>query len=172
MKRALKLAGIAALVLVGIAVVAYGIGTTVPLEHSATVAVDLPAAPERVWSLVRDVEGGARWRAGVTKVERLPDRDGHPAFREWNEYGTLDYAIESEEPPRRMVARILDNADFGGTWTYVVEPREGGSRLTLTEDGEIESPLFRFFARYVFGYDATMKGYAASLEAELGGSSG
>ncbi|HZD05714.1 MAG TPA: hypothetical protein VE173_12380, partial [Longimicrobiales bacterium] len=58
---------------------------------------------------------------------------------------------------------------FGGTWTYVLEPDAGGTRVTLTEDGEIYNPFFRFMARFVFGYDGTMRSYLDGLEARMGG---
>ena len=61
------------------------------------------------------------------------------------------------EEPRRLVTRIVDDGlPFGGTWTYDIVPIDGGSRVTITEDGWIGNPLFRFFARYVFGMNRTV----------------
>ena len=67
-------------------------------------------------------------------------------------------------------ARIADpDLPFGGTWTYEITPDGGGSRLTITEDGEIYNPLFRFMARFVFGYEGTIASYMSSLEKRLAG---
>jgi hypothetical protein len=166
-KRFLKALGIALAALLALFALAWGIGTRVPLAHSASVTVEIARPPEAVWRLVRDIEGSAGWRPNVEKVERLPDRDGRPVFREWTDFGPLDYALEADEPPRRMVTRVLDHPDFGGTWTWTIEPHAAGSTLTIREDGEIQSPLFRFLARYVLGYDSTLRSYASALEAEL-----
>ena len=76
------------------------------------------------WKFVRR-EDCADWRPNVEKVERLPDRDGRPVFREWTDFGPLDYVLEADEPPRRMVTRVLDHPDFGGTWTWTIEPHAG-----------------------------------------------
>jgi hypothetical protein len=40
--------------------------------------------------------------------------------------------------------------------------------LTITERGQISNPVFRFMARYVFGYHATMQEYLASLGRKFG----
>ena len=64
--------------------------------------------------------------------------------------------------------RIADpKLPFGGTWTYEIAPTAGGSTLTITENGEVYNPIFSFMARFVFGYDGTMKTYLANLEKKL-----
>ncbi len=54
---------------------------------------------------------------------------------------------------------------FGGTWTYVLVPDVAGTRLTITEDGEVYNPLFRFLSRFVFSQTATIDTYLRHLEA-------
>jgi hypothetical protein len=72
------------------------------------------------------------------------------------------------DPPRRMVTRIADEGlPFGGTWTYELELAAGWTCVTLTEDGEIYNPFFRFVARFILGYDATMRTYLDGLEARM-----
>ena len=68
-----------------------------------------------------------------------------------------------------MVTRIADeNLPYGGTWTFDVAPDSGGSALTITEDGEIKSALFRVMARFVFGYHATQEAILRGIAAHLG----
>jgi hypothetical protein len=63
------------------------------------------------------------------------------------------------------VSRIADpNLPFGGTWTFEITPAPGGARLRITEDGEIYNPLFRFMARFIFGYEGTINGYLSAQE--------
>jgi hypothetical protein len=64
--------------------------------------------------------------------------------------------------PRELVGRIADDErklPFGGTRTYKIEPSTDGAccTLTITEDGEVYPPPFRFMSKYFFGHAATME---------------
>lgn len=153
-------------------VAAYGVGALLPVGHTATVSAELDAAPERVWALITDVEGYPAWRPDVRSVTLIDGGDG-PTWRETTDTGALTFVAEAWDPPRRMVARIADEGlPFGGRWTYVVESAGRGTRLTITEDGEVYDPLFRFMARFVFGHDATMQAYIDAARTELEGGPG
>jgi uncharacterized protein YndB with AHSA1/START domain len=160
------LVGVAALALVA-ALVAL-VGSRLPRDHVAAREVRLPVPPEVVWRTITDVDAYPAWRSDVSRVERLPDRNGLPAWVEHGSSGKLTLAIERLEPPKILVVRIADpDLPFGGAWTYEVTPAPGGSVLAITERGEIYNPVFRFMARFVFGYEATLAGYAKAVEARL-----
>jgi uncharacterized protein YndB with AHSA1/START domain len=147
------------------------IGSRLGQSHRASVSKTFPVPPEVIWSAMTDVAAFPSWRAGVTRVERLPDRNGYPVWMEEGRSGKMTMAVERMEPPRVLVARIADpKLPFGGTWTYEITPDAGGSRLTITENGEIYNPLFRFMARFIFGYEGTIQSYLSSLEKRLIGS--
>ena len=59
------------------------------------------------------------------------------------------------------------NLPFGGTWTIDIAPT-GRQRGAVTEDGEIYNPIFRFMARFFFGYTATIEGYLRDLGHRFG----
>ena len=42
-----------------------------------------------------------------------------------------------------------------------------GTRLTITERGEIYNVMFRALSKYVFGYTATMESFLKALELKL-----
>jgi hypothetical protein len=68
-----------------------------------------------------------------------------------------------------MVTRILDtDLGYSGKWTYVFTAENGGTRVSITEDGEVSNVLFRFMSRYVFGQTATMEAYLSSLAKRFG----
>ncbi len=46
-------------------------------------------------------------------------------------------------------------------------PAPQGSTLTITEDGEVYNPIFRFMSRFVFGHEATMAAYLSAAEKRL-----
>jgi Polyketide cyclase / dehydrase and lipid transport len=159
------------IVVVGLAVVAGVIaiiGTLLPRGHSASRSATFVVPPETVWQAITDVDAFPAWRAGVKSVRPLPDREGRKAWVEETTSGAIPLVVERSEAPRLLVLRIADpDLPFGGTWTYQVTPAPGGSAMTITEDGEVYNPIFRFMARFVFGYEATMASYLSSLEKRL-----
>jgi uncharacterized protein YndB with AHSA1/START domain len=161
----LKWSLIAAAVLIGIVILAGIVGWCLPVGHVASRQRTLAAPPEVVWKHVTDVAAFPSWRSDVKRVERLPDRDGRAVWVEETGNGRMTLAIEKSEPPRLLVSRIADpDLPFGGTWTYEIAPAAGGSTITITERGEIYNPIFRFMARFVFGYEATMASYLEALD--------
>jgi hypothetical protein len=75
--------------------------------------------------------------------------------------------VLESNPPYRQVTRVKETEKmFGGTWTIAIasEPHpstgsgQGGSALTITEDGWVGNPIFRFMAKNVFGHHATIDG--------------
>ncbi len=68
------------------------------------------------------------------------------------------------------MVRIADRKlPFGGTWSFDIAPAAGGeSDLRVTEDGEVYNPIFRFMARFVFGYTASIEGYLRDLGTKFG----
>jgi polyketide cyclase/dehydrase/lipid transport protein len=160
------LIGLGVIALVSAAITA--IGAALPRGHSATRQAALPVPPDVVWRTITDVDAFPSWRSGVKSVTRLPDRDGRPRWVEETNQGKIPLAVERSEPPRLLVVRIDDpDLPFGGTWTYSITPTTAGSRLSITEDGEVYNPIFRFMARFVFGYEATMRAYVDALSKKL-----
>jgi uncharacterized protein YndB with AHSA1/START domain len=153
-----------------LAAVAAFIGSRLPRSHRATRETVLAAPPEVLWRTLTDVEAFPSWRRDVKRVTRLPDCKGMPMWVEDGKERKLTFAFERMDAPRVLVGRITDrNLPFGGTWTWEITPVPGGTRVQVTEDGEIYNPLFRFMARFIFGYEGTMKGYLSALEAKFHG---
>jgi uncharacterized protein YndB with AHSA1/START domain len=141
------------------------IGSRLPRAHRASVERRLPGSPDVLWRTLTDIDRFPSWRRDLKRVTRLPDRDGKPVWVEEGRNGKMTLAFERMEPPRLLVTRIADpDLPFGGTWTTEIMPAAGGTRLRITEDGEIYNPLFRFMARFIFGYDGTINGYLSALE--------
>jgi uncharacterized protein YndB with AHSA1/START domain len=146
------------------------IGSRLPRGHRASGERTLPVAPDVLWRTLTDVDAFPSWRGDVKRVERLPDRRGMPMWVENARSGKMTFAFERMDAPRVLVSRIADpDLPFGGTWTSEITPAPTGSRLRITEDGEIYNPLFRFMARYVFGYEGTIDAYLSALERKFHG---
>ena len=161
------LIGLAVLVtLVVIVTVVTAIGFALPRGHVSSRDDTFAAPPERVFGTLVDVERYPAWRSGVTRIEVVTRE---PALR-WREHGndTITFELQEQQAPLRIVTRIADpSLPFGGTWTYVLAPAGTGTRLTITEHGEVYNPIFRFMSRYVFGHTATIDAFLADLRRHL-----
>lgn len=163
----LKWIGVVILVVGGAIALVALLGSLLPVQHTAARSMTFQQPPEQVWNIIA---GPPTWRPDVQKYEELPPQDGH---RRWREYGSqgqnLTYEVLESDPPNKLVTRIADpHLPFGGTWTYVIAPNDVGSTLTITENGEVYNPIFRFVSRYIMGYTATMDRYLKALQTKLG----
>lgn len=155
---------------------AFLVGRLLPEGHVARVSARVAGSPEEVWEAMTAPEAFPRWRPGVEEVEVLERDSGEPV--RWTERGTagsMTLEVTERRPGERLVLRIADDElPFGGTWTYQLEPEGGGTRVRITEEGEIHNPFFRFLARFVLGYEATMRDYLEGLEGRMdpGGAGG
>ena len=156
-------------VVVGLGLVIVVVGYLLPVKHEATVSAVIPAAPEQVWEALTDVAAYPKWRGDVTSVEMLPTDSGHVAWREQGKNGAISYATELADAPRRLVTRITDKSlPFGGSWEYVITGDGAGSRVRITEHGEVYNPVFRFVSRFIMGHTSTANAYLKALGARFG----
>ncbi|HKE00656.1 MAG TPA: SRPBCC family protein [Planctomycetota bacterium] len=158
---------VASLVLLGALIVV--VGACLPRAHRASRSATYRKPPETIYAAITDFASMPQWLAEVKRVEMLEPANGLPVYRTHGSWGAVTYRVEVMERPRRLVGRIADvNLGYGGSWTYDVESVPQGAHLTITEDGEISNPLFRFLARFVFGYHGAMDGYLKGLGRKLG----
>lgn len=146
------------------------IGAMIDRTHVATVREIYQAAPDEIWSAIATFEKMPDWRKGVKRVEVLKPLQGLRRIREHSSFGPMTFLVDEEVPSQKLVLRIADeNQGFGGTWTYQIRKVEGGTELAITEDGFIDNLLFRFMARFIFGYYGTMRRYHEDLRKKLAG---
>lgn len=158
---------VGALVVLGGAV--FIAGSMLPQNHTASRTARLSQPPDSVWAVITDVPAFPSWRQDVAVVEKLPPRDGKVVWKETSgSRNSLTFEAETAEAPRHLVTRITDKGlPFGGSWDYVIVPDGSGSRITITENGEIYNPIFRVVSR-AMGYTTTLDAYLASLATRLG----
>ena len=156
-------------VVMGLGLLVVVVGYLLPVKHVATVTAHVPATPEEMWQTLTDVAAYPKWRGDVTSVEMLSADSGHVAWREHGKNGVISYAIDQAEAPRRLVTRITDKSlPFGGTWEYVITADGAGSRVQITEHGEVYNPVFRFVSRFIMGHTSTPSAYLKALGARFG----
>ena len=138
------------------------IGAFLPKAHTATASRWIKASQEEVFALI---SGPQDWRTDLKNYELYRDGDRR-MLRETDLHGqTISYEITEAVPPTLLRRRIADkNLPFGGTWTYRLAHEGEGCRVTITEDGEVYNPLFRFVSRFVMGETSTINRQLAMLE--------
>ncbi len=141
------------------------IGSMLPKAHVAARSILLHRTPQEVYAVVRDFSSAPSWRADVKRIEvETPSY-----FREEGKHGTVNYELVEDVPAQRMVTRIRDtDLGYSGQWTYSFTPENGGTRVTIREDGEVSNVLFRFMSRYIFGQTSTIDSYLTSLARRFG----
>jgi uncharacterized protein YndB with AHSA1/START domain len=150
--------------LVGLALLVTVTGFLIPVEHEAAVSARFDAAPNIVFDVIADVERYAAWRSDIERVEMLSPAGNPPRFREHGRQGVITYVVEESVRPSLLRVRIADDSlPFGGTWTYVLQPFDNGTSVTITENGEVYNPLYRLLTATVLSQTATIQRYLIDL---------
>jgi hypothetical protein len=127
----------------GLVVVVAGIamiGLMLPRTHKANRTLRIGRSPAEVW----------------------------PALMQATQASSTPVDVLESTPPHRLVTRVTEaEKNFGGTWTVAIAPVPDGSTVTVTEDGWVENPIFRFVSRFVIGHHATMDGVLTQVAKSL-----
>jgi uncharacterized protein YndB with AHSA1/START domain len=144
-------------------------GALLPRRHEVSRSAVITAPPAAVYEAVTDVAGSAAWRPGVQRVEVLGRTEGRLRFREHSRHGTVTYEVTAEEPGRLFVTEIVDrDLGYSGSWTYAFAPQDAaGTRVTITERGEVSNVIFRFVSYFIIGQTKSIDTYLAALEAHV-----
>lgn len=155
--------------LAAVVAVAFIVGSALPQNHVASRTAHFASPPEVVWEVITGVEQYPAWRKDVDSVQLLTGESDTLAWREVSGGDRISFVAEVVEAPSRLVTRISDKSlPFGGSWEYRIDREGTGSKLTVTENGEVYNAIFRFASRYVIGHTATIDKYLKHLAARLG----
>ena len=162
----MKWAAIVFLGLILLVAAVAAIGAMLPKSHVASRTSRFRQPPQAIWDVIT---GPSDWRPDI-RTEKLPPRDGRRTWAETDKHGNrITYESVEETPARRLVTRIADpKLPFGGAWTQEIVTDQNGCVVTITEQGEVYNPIFRFMSRFVFGYYGTIDAYLKALHAKFG----
>jgi hypothetical protein len=160
--------------IVGLFGLTYLIGLFLPKDHVASVRARFKASAQSVWQIAADFAAWPSWNPSATQIERVADREGHSVWVVIGKNGRLPTEIvESSAPDEtragRLVTSIADpSLPFGGSWIMSFEPAADGCTLTITENGEVRNPFFRFMSRFVFGHTGGLESFVKALGTKFG----
>jgi hypothetical protein len=133
--------GVIVVLLALFAAAAIFIGGRLPQDHVASRTVAFRRRPEDVWAAIND-----------------------PAIMEARGQGMGKTELVESAAPRRLVRRVVGEKDYGGTWTCEIARAPDGCALTITEEGYVYNPFFRFVSKYVIGHHRSIDGVIANLK--------
>ena len=137
------------------------VGAMLPKQHTATRSAVVKATPEQVFALI---SGPQDWRTDLKNYSYF-DENGRHMIRETDTHGqTITYEIVQSQPPTLLKRTIADKTlPFGGSWTWQIQPQGSDSNVTITEDGEVYNPVFRFVSKFIMGHTRTLDNYLTML---------
>ena len=95
---------------------------------------------------------------------KKPPAEVWPALIQATQTSATPVDVLDSTPPSRLVTRVTEaEKNFGGTWTIDIAPVATGATVTITEDGWVANPIFRFVSRFVIGHHATMDGVLTQM---------
>lgn len=155
-----------ALVMVAMVGTVYWMGQRLPVEHRAVASGRVEAAQDAVWRLVANPATHVAWRTGVIKISAQPGEEHC-----WIEaHRSMDLTLcPLESVPERLKIVHVGGKDtrFGGTWTFALTPLSTeATEVTVTEDGFVRPPLWRFAGHYLMGEQTNVKQFVQDLQAE------
>ena len=171
MKGLLSVVTTTGLILGSVLAIGSVVGLTLPESHQEARSARFAAPPTKVFGVITDFSAYPSWRSDVTRVELLPDDGKGVRFTEYSNERPepIRYRVEEMEAPTRVKVMVDDDSlPFAGTWTYVLQPYEGGTSITITEDGTISNPLFRLVAKLLFSPTDAMDRYLHDLSSVEG----
>ncbi len=153
----------------GVPLALFLVGRRLPVEHVATRSLHVAAPRERIFDLLVDVRAAPRWRSDVTHVAVVA-REPRLRYRERGRFGLVLFEVEEAARPERFVTRVVpERGDmaFSGRWLWTLAEEDGGTRVTLVEEGTVRSAIYRALMHHLFGtsstIDRTLSGLARHL---------
>lgn len=167
MNKLRKLALWAFIAVVVAMLVMAGIGATLEPTHVATRQAVYARTPEEVWAVISRFDQSPEWR---TDVDGVVIESGDPIrFVEMGPQGPVPLEVTEQERPHKQVLTTADpTLPFSGTWTFELAAVAQGTRLTVTEVGTLDNPLFRFVSRVFMDPAATASTYLVDLGRHFG----
>ena len=138
--------------------------TRTTFKQSCTVSIDIDAGPSEVWALLTDAPGFPRWNTTVTSIDGTIALGARLQIKVPISPRTFKVKVTTFDAPNRLVWADGQAPMFRGVRTYVLEPRGGGTRFTMTETfAGLMLPMIR---KTLPDFGPVFDQYAADLKRE------
>ena len=111
----------------------------------AELTIEIERTPEDVFAYLSDVSNLPAWQTGVKSATQRDGRVEESRSIFGRELNTTLEIVDREEP-RLFTLRALDSP-FQFTIRHELEPTDGGTRLTVTAEGDVPGVAAGFLER-------------------------
>ena len=121
-----------------------------PIHVERTIQINAP--PERVWSVMKDVERWPEWTESMKSVERLDTGEfglGTKAKLKIRRSPNANVWKVTELTPDRSFTWETNSGGVKGVAAHVIEPAGDASKVTLTVD--LSGPVATLFGWFIAG---------------------
>ena len=138
-----------------------------PSERSYTKTEVIGANIERVFAVVTNLQAQS-WRTDAPQIRILDQRVGAEVWIETPKHGPeIKFRTKVKTAPNLFVIEIIENPQFGGTWTGKFSATEDGkTRIEFTETVALNGFVSKLFSYVFFNIEKNVEQYVADLKAE------
>lgn len=135
--------------------------------HTASGSALINAKVADVFARQADVQGQTNWRSELKEVRDY--KAGENGLAEWTEDWGRGRVVTLQHveivPDKRIKVKLEGpGGAFYGTWTFDFAAAEGGTQVTITEEGGIPNAFIRGIFSLMAAPDATLKKHLAELK--------
>lgn len=144
-------------------------GSSVPDGHTASGSEVIKADLEDVFAMQADVQKHPEWHDLVAEIRDYKEgEDGTASWTEtWKDGSEFGMKRTAYVQNKKIRVEIEDKAEvFNGSWTFDFEEVEGGTRVTITENGNIPNAFIRGMYHLATEPDQTLKEHLQRMKTE------
>ena len=144
-------------------------GSSVPENHTATGSETFKADIDDVFAMQADVPKHPEWHNMVAEIQDFKEQEDGTAtwLAVWKDGNRFQMKRTALIENKLLRVEIKDEADFfSGSWTFNFEEVEGGTKVTITEDGNIPNDFVRGLHNLMSEPAETLNGHLKHWKAE------
>lgn len=144
-------------------------GSTIPEGHTVSGSEVIKADIDDVFAMQSNVQEYPKWHDLVAEIKDYKENEDGTAswteiWKDGNEFGMKRTAYVRNKIIR---VEIEDRAEvFNGSWTFDFEEVEGGTKVTITENGNIPNNFIRGMYHLATEPDQTLKEHLKRMKTE------
>jgi hypothetical protein len=138
-----------------------------PSERSYSKTEIINANVDKVFAIVTNLEAQT-WRTDNPSIQILDKTSGSEVWIEKPKHGPeIKFRTKTKQAPNLFVIEIIDNSQFGGTWTgKFSSTSDGKTRIEFTESVSLNGFVSKLFSYMFFYIEKTVEQDVADLKAE------
>ena len=157
----------ALLILVGLIVVVYLIGLSLPKEITVVKETVFSASPKQVYEIITD-NSNWTYRSSVTDLKVISENKGFEEWIETSADGNVIHFKTKEKIPYSFYSFEMQGKLFDGNWTgEFIEAEEGKTLFIATENIIVRNPIFKVVSYFAMDIEKMMLDYQNDVSQEI-----